>query len=63
MKTQYELKRNVSTSMSNAFILFLKRIAGKIAGLFEPEEVEVTFKVTGNKTSYTYTKVENKQVA
>jgi len=43
-------------------IHFLKTIAGKITGLFEPEEVEVTFKVEGNKTSYTY-KVTNKQVA
>lgn len=49
--------------MTNIFIRFLKRIADKIAALFEPEEVEVTFKVKGKKTSYTYTKVVNKQVA
>jgi hypothetical protein len=42
---------------------FFKWIRKKISDLFEPEEVEVTFKQEGNKVSYTYTKVEHKQVA
>jgi hypothetical protein len=44
-------------------IRFFKKIGSKIAGLFEPEEVEVTFKTEGKKVSYTYTKVNQKQVA
>ena len=47
----------------NGIIFFFKKLGSKIAGLFEPEEVEVTFKVEGNKVSYTYTKVSDKQVA
>jgi hypothetical protein len=43
--------------------LFFKKLGNKITGLFEPEEVEVTFKVEGKKVSYTYTKVPHKQVA
>jgi len=43
--------------------LFFKKLGSRIISLFEPEEVEVTFKVEGKKTSYTYTKVEHKQVA
>ena len=36
---------------------FIKKIGEKIAGLFKPEEVEVTFKVEGKSVKYTYTKV------
>ena len=49
--------------MSNVIVLFFKRFVSKIVRLFEPEEVEVTFRVTGKTTSYTYTKIEEKQVA
>ena len=48
---------------SNGAVHFFKTLGSKIRGLFQPEEVEVTFKVEGNKTSYTYTKVAHKQVA
>ena len=48
---------------SNGPVHFFKVLGSKIKGLFQPEEVEVTFKVEGNKTSYTYTKVVHKQVA
>ena len=41
----------------------IRKIRGKITGLFEPEEVEVTFKNEGKTMSYTYTKVPHKQVA
>lgn len=41
----------------------LKKIISRISRLFEPEEVEVTFKVEGKNITYTYTKVEHKQVA
>ena len=44
-------------------IVFIKKLGAKIAGLFRPEEVEVTFKVDGKTIKYTYTKVEHKQVA
>ena len=42
---------------------FLKKLGTKLASLFEPEEVEVTFKEEGNTNSYTYIKVSHKQVA
>ena len=45
------------------FKRLVKTIAGKLYRLFEPEEVEVTFKVEGKNVTYTYTKVEHKQVA
>lgn len=40
-----------------------KKLANRIYDLFKPEEVEVTFKVDGKNTTYTYTKVPQKQVA
>ncbi len=46
--------KKVIQGRQNGVIHFLKNIAGKIICLFEPEEVEVTFKVNGKKTSYTY---------
>lgn len=42
---------------------FFKKVGKKIASLFEPEEVIVTFKIENNKLRYTYTKVEHKQLA
>ncbi len=42
---------------------FFKRLGRKVADLFQPEEVEVTFKEEGSTRSYTYTKVSQKQVA
>jgi len=39
------------------------RIARYVRQLFEPEVVEVTFHVEGRHVTYTYTKVEDKQVA
>ena len=47
----------------NVIVSFLRKLGSKITALFKPEEVEVTFKVEGKKISYTYTKVEHKQVA
>jgi len=47
----------------NRFSHFFKALGNKITDLFKPEEVEVTFKVEGKNTSYTYTKVGHKQVA
>ena len=44
-------------------VLFFKMLGAKIADLFKPEEVEVTFKVEGKVMKYTYTKIEHKQVA
>ena len=51
--------KKVIQGRQNGVIHFLKNIAGKITCLFEPEEVEVTFKVEGKKTTYTY-KITNK---
>ncbi len=42
---------------------FMKKLANRFYSLFQPEEVEVTFKVEGKSTTYTYTKVGEKQVA
>ncbi len=52
-----------TTGKLDGLSLFLKKLGHRIISLFEPEEVEVTFKVEGKKVSYTYTKVEHKQVA
>lgn len=46
-----------------AVFMFVKNLPAKIGELFEPEEVEVTFKGTGRNITYTYTKVEHKQTA
>lgn len=48
---------------TNQLMQLLKKIISRISRLFEPEEVEVTFKVEGKNITYTYTKVEHKQVA
>ena len=44
-------------------IIFFKQLGTRIANLFRPEEVEVTFKVEGKSVKYTYIKTEQKQVA
>ena len=58
-------ENNVSPAAkdANSLIRFFKKVGEKVAALFQPEEVEVTFKGEGNKKSYTYTKVHNKQAA
>ena len=61
METQTEITR--SQGKLNGIVIFFKKLGSKITGLFEPEEVEVTFKVEGKKVSYTYIKVPHKQVA
>jgi hypothetical protein len=53
---QTPTKRNILKTL-------VKKLIGKVARLFEPEEVEVTFKVEGKNVTYTYTKVNPKQVA
>ena len=45
---------------ANKFARFFKDLKDKISHLFEPEEVEVTFRRDGNKITYTYTKVAHK---
>ncbi len=42
---------------------FFRKLIDRIADLFQPEEVEVTFEKKGNNITYTYTKVNHKQVA
>lgn len=47
----------------NSIPLLFRKLVRSISDLFQPEEVEVTFKVDGKNTTYTYTKVPQKQVA
>lgn len=48
----------------NPLKTFFDDIIKKVSSLFEPEEVEVTFKEEkGKVVSYKYTKVDRKQVA
>ncbi len=57
---------NIKTSgkLSGSWVSrFWKKVAKRIGGLFEPEEVEVTFKTKGKNSTYTYRKVDHKQVA
>jgi hypothetical protein len=61
METQTKL--STTTAKVNPFSRFFKKLADRISELFEPEEVEVEFKVEGDKVSYTYTKVPHKQAA
>ena len=57
-------KRNLSNAdKPNLVVRIFQKLSGMVVGLFEPEEVEVTFKEEGNKTSYSYTKVPQKQAA
>lgn len=59
-----EMKHHIpSTERPGRFHSFFRMIRTKIGALFTPEEVEVTFKREGNKVTYTYTKVDHKQVA
>lgn len=57
---------NISAGNKKTNVSVLSRVWNLVSGLFQPEEVEVTFKedLTGHITSYTYTVVDHhKQVA
>ena len=41
----------------------LKTLSDKVKDLFKPEEVEVTFTREGDRTTYSYTKVDHKHLA
>lgn len=58
MKPENKLKPNNKTSR---VARIFQKLGGMVVGLFEPEEVEVTFKEEGDKTTYTYKKVPQKQ--
>jgi len=59
-----ETKQKISkTDKPNLVVRIFQRLGGMVVGLFEPEEVEVTFKEEGDKSSYTYTKVHQKHAA
>jgi hypothetical protein len=45
------------------FLHFFPTLVQSIKNLFEPEEVEVTFKTDGDKTKYTYTVIDHHQHA
>lgn len=48
---------------TNKIVRTLKWVTAKVKSWFEPEEVVVTFDDDGIDMSYTYKKVEHKQVA
>jgi hypothetical protein len=59
-------KQNVAPEVresATGLVGLFTRTKNAISRLFDLEEVEVTFKQKGRKTSYTYTKVTHKQVA
>ena len=62
-RMEQQIKANQQVEKTNVISLFFKKLGSKISDLFEPEEVEVTFKMEGKKRTYTYTKVTHKQVA
>ena len=62
MKPENKIKLP-DTGKANVAVRLFQKLSGMVVGLFEPEEVMVTFKEEGDKTSYTYTKVHQKQVA
>ncbi len=41
----------------------IKALSSKVKDLFKPEEVEVTFTKVGDRTKYSYTKVDHKHLA
>jgi hypothetical protein len=57
-----ELKDKEQGKLQKIKVIF-KLIGNKLFGLFEPEEVEVTFNREGSRITYTYTKVAQKRVA
>ena len=59
-----ENEASVKERKQNLINALYSKIRSKVTGLFEPEEVEVTFEEDhGKVVSYTYTKVSHKQVA
>lgn len=63
MKLNNDMQSIQTPTKRNILKTLVKKLIGKVARLFEPEEVEVTFKVEGKNVTYTYTKVNPKQVA
>lgn len=58
-----KLRERAEGKKQGAIRGFFRRFWTRLHDLFEPEEVEVTFKSEGNRISYTYTKVAHKQIA
>ena len=57
------IKTRPSQGRQNVLSRALKQLVSKIRSFFEPQEVEVIFKVEGNKMRYTYTRVAERKVA
>lgn len=55
--------RKGNQGFRSGLTVFFRKLLTRISNLFQPEEVEVTFKVEGKNITYTYTEVEHKQVA
>lgn len=63
MKNNHIIEASSKHPNRNMLTNLIKKLTTRISRLFEPEEVEVTFKVEGKNVTYTYTKVQHKQVA
>ena len=63
METHYSMKQKDHKSHPKGLFSFFRRFGQWINEMFQPEEVEVTFKDDGKNVTYTYTKVAHKQVA
>lgn len=57
-------KAGIDTLKHSVFTSFLKMVGKKVSCIFEPEEVEITFKEEEGKPagSYTYTVIPHKQI-
>jgi len=63
MNVHQNRKQEMKDHHEKGLVPFLKLMAEKINNMFRPEEVEVTFKTDGKNATYTYIKVDEKQVA
>jgi hypothetical protein len=57
------MKTELKYSKRGPIARLVRRLVIKVQELFQPEEVEVTFTVEGKNVKYTYTKVQQKQIA
>ncbi len=57
------IEETMNRNDANHSRTFLKKTWIRFCDLFKPEVVEVTFKVDGKNTTYTYTKIPEKRVA
>jgi len=56
-------KNKPALGNKNRFFHLFLSFSNAVKKLFEPEEVEVTFKMDGNTTKYTYTVIDHHHAA